>query len=130
VMPDLSGHPLHGVVRAIFRRGRLCVGIEIGPEDTRRRCGQEVFVDNGFGRVAAVVVGQTAGGHVLVGGGEVVRPHGGRVRSSHRGVVAHAPQRGQGDAARFDLAEAYPQRAVGHRAVGIAESPWLGQRTK
>ena len=55
---------------------------------------------------------------------------GGRVRCGHRGVVAFPAQRGQGDAARLDLAEAHPQRAVGHRAVGIAETPWLGQRTK
>ena len=65
-----------------------------------------------------------------MGGGEVVAPHPGRIRGGHRGVVASAALRGQRDAARLDLAEAHPQRAVDDRAVGIAEAPRLGQRPK
>ncbi len=52
------------------------------------------------------------------------------VAVGHRGVIALPARAGQRDSARLDLAEAHPQRAVGHRAVGAAEPPRLGERTK
>ena len=58
----------------VGRLGRLGIGIEVGPEDARRRGRQEILVYNGFRRISAVVVGQPVGRHLLVGGGEVFAP--------------------------------------------------------
>ena len=127
VVSDPTGQPTQAVVRTIGRLGRVCVGIEIGPEDSGRGGWQEVFVDNGFRRIPAVVVGQAAGGHFLVGGGEVVRPHRGGVGCGHRGVVALTAKRRQRDAARLDLAEPHPQRPLADAAVRQQEAPRLGE---
>ena len=70
------------------RRPAWRVGIEVGAEDPGGRCGQEILVDNGFRRVAAVVVRQPDACHLGVGGGEVLVPHRGRIGGGHRRVVA------------------------------------------
>src|SRR5271156_3617947 len=125
MVADGAGQPL-GVVSGIVGR----VAGQVGPEYPGRRCRQEVFVDDGRVSVAATVVGQTFGGHLLVGRREVATPDSGGITGGHRGVVTLAPARGQRDTARLDLAEAPPQASRPQATVPAAKQARLVERAK
>ena len=110
--------------------GRAVSLVQVGPEDTRRRSRQEVFVDDGCRRIAAAVVGQPLRGHLrrrLTGS---TRPTPGRVVGGHRRVVALAPTRGQCHTARLDFTEPDPQLPRTQAAVAAAKQARLGECAK